>query len=75
MKRTSTCTVHTCDGCATSYIQLQDADMPNGFYVQVFEVSTGGAAAGDLYVCGVRCLLTAFKRRHDVWNHPHEEKQ
>lgn len=74
MKKTSTCTIHTCDGCATSFIQVDGEDMPVGFYVQVFEVHNGGAAAGDIYVCGERCLLKAFKRRHDIWN-PNEETQ
>lgn len=72
MKRNDSVTIHICDGCQSHYLQLTGDDMPNGFYVQVFEVHPGGAAAGDLYVCRESCLLKAFKRRHDVWN-PQEE--
>lgn len=68
MKKETGCTIHICDGCQNSYIQVKGEDLPSGYYVQVFEVHPGGAAAGDLYICSTRCLLKAFKRRSTVWS-------
>jgi uncharacterized protein (DUF983 family) len=67
-RSTTGATVHTCDGCGTSYIQLDGDDMPIGFYVEVFAVARNGADAGNLYVCKEKCLLPAFKRRTEVWS-------
>lgn len=61
-------TVHYCDGCGSSHIQLADDDLPSGFYVDVMEVHLMGAENGRLFVCAVKCLIPAFKRRHEVWD-------
>lgn len=68
MKVTSEATIHYCDGCGTPQIQLKNEDLPSGFYLDVTDVTKAGADSGQLYVCHQRCILPAFKRRHDVWN-------
>jgi hypothetical protein len=61
-------TVHYCDGCSKAYTQLTDDDLPNGFYMQVTEVSLYGADAGAIYACQAKCILPAIKRRREIWN-------
>jgi hypothetical protein len=75
VKHTETVTIHICDGCQAHYIQLANDELPVGFFVTVYERHSGGAEAGELYVCRESCLLKAFRRRADVWNPPHEETQ
>jgi hypothetical protein len=68
MKLVTQATVHYCDGCSTSFVQVDGDDLPSGFYVDVMEVHGFGAENGRLYVCAQKCLLPAFKRRREVWD-------
>lgn len=68
MKLTTEATIHYCDGCGKEAVQLKDEDMPRGFYLEVTDLTGGGAAFGHLFVCGTKCIMRAFSRRHDVWN-------
>lgn len=68
MKQTTEATLHTCDGCGTTHVQLAGQDLPTGFYVEVMFVNSLGADGGKLYCCKEKCVLPAFKRRGEVWN-------
>lgn len=72
MKTKSGATIHTCDGCGASAIQLDNDELPIGFYISVFDVSDTGGNAGDLYVCGEACLTRAFRRRWEIWTQNEE---
>lgn len=69
VKTETSATIHYCDGCGKGHVQLKDEDMPNGFYLQVFENADWGADAGDLFTCSKKCIAKAIERRHEVW-HP-----
>jgi hypothetical protein len=60
-------TLHYCDGCAKEFVQLAQQDLPHGFYVEVFDVTGGGADGGKLFICSEKCILRAFKRRTEIW--------
>lgn len=67
MKADAKATVHYCDGCGKSHVQLENDDLPNGWYLDVIEVGNFGANAGRLYACNRRCLNKALDRRNEVW--------
>ncbi len=68
MKLLTKATIHYCDGCSKATVQVEGDDLPHGFYVDVMEIHGFGAETGRLYVCTQKCLLTAFKRRREVWD-------
>lgn len=69
MKLTTEATIHYCDGCGKSHVQLHGDDMPSGLYMDVVDLSGTSADTGPLFACSSKCLPSAFRRRYEVW-HP-----
>jgi hypothetical protein len=59
--------VHICDGCERQYIQLDNDELPRGFYLTVVEIHSNGGDSGNLFICNQRCLNKAFDRRVQIW--------
>jgi hypothetical protein len=68
MKLTTEATIHYCDGCSGTSVQLKGEDLPRGFYLDVTDLTGSGADAGKLFVCQNKCILPAFRRRHEIWS-------
>lgn len=56
---------HTCDHCHS--VQVTQLDEPAyGFSMHWVEISGTGGNGGSLWACSEGCMLSAFKRRHDI---------
>lgn len=67
MKYRAMCTVHLCDGCGRSVVQVDTESLPSGYYLNITSVNDDDVHYAEVFVCTDDCILRAFKQANRQW--------